>query len=113
VRDERWLANHRVTLSDKSTSGYRNGDLLRTGSHSTLTTFGNSQFELRLGPFEFDFVLFAGIGLIVLSWWTRLATLENIWHVDRHTQFDVAAGGGGAGLGLWPNELRSLLVAIP
>jgi hypothetical protein len=28
-----------------------------------------------------------------LWWWPRLATLENIWHGDIHTQFDVAADG--------------------
>ena len=109
MRDERWLANHRVTLSDKSTSGYRNGDLLRTGSHSTLTTLGNSQFELRLGPFEFDFLLFDGIGLIVLSWWTRLATLENIGMViDTHNSLlppaAVALGWDCGQVGFGPSS---------
>jgi hypothetical protein len=65
----------------------------------------NSHFELRHRLLDPEIVLFAGIGLIGLWCWPRLATLENIWHVDRHTQFVVAAGGGGAGLGLWPNEL--------
>ena len=73
----------------------------------------NSHFELRHGLFDCENLQLAGFGLIELRWWPRLATLENIWHGDEHTQFDVAAGGGGAGLGLWPNGLWSLLVAIP
>lgn len=31
--------------------------------------------------------------------------LEKIRHGDAHTQFELAAGGGGAGSGLWPNGL--------
>jgi hypothetical protein len=31
--------------------------------------------------------------------------LENIQNGDAHTQFELAAVGGGAGLGLWPNGL--------
>lgn len=62
-------------------------------------------FGAQQGPFDVYFLLFAGIGLIELCWWPRLATLENIWHVDEHTQSDVGAGGGCAWLGLWPNGL--------
>jgi hypothetical protein len=74
-----------------------------------LEELASADYDFRFAqlqePFDAYFLQFAGIGLIRLWWWPRLATLENIWHGDIHTQFNVAAGGGGAWLGLWPNGL--------